>query len=182
MGSLTARQACRIGQVVAIDGPAALWARILSCDGPLGSDARVQAVAVLKFEGGCHCRALVFVYCTSLPVEQWSVRACQCRFCLAHGALTTSDPAGSLELIARDPDALLRYRFGLGTADFLICSRCGVYIGAQMRTEEGAFGICNVRAMLPIPTGVPSPLAMDYGSENVPERQARRTRRWTPCR
>ena len=132
------------------------------------------------FAGGCHCGALGFAFQTALPPEQWSVRACQCRFCRAHGALTTSDPAGRLTFQVNDGVSLQRYRFGLETADFLLCRRCGVYIGAHIETAGGAFGIVNVRAMTPMPPQLPPAAAADYASESSDERVARRARRWTP--
>ena len=49
-----------------------------------------------NFRGSCHCAAIGFSFQTRLSVDQWSVRACQCQFCRAHGALTTSDPTGRL--------------------------------------------------------------------------------------
>jgi hypothetical protein len=132
------------------------------------------------FEGGCHCGALGFAFHTALPVTEWSVRACQCGFCRAHGALTTSDPSGRLAFHVRQGEALERYRFGLMSADFLLCRRCGVYVGAQLETARGAFGIINTRTLLPVPEGLPLPAKADYGSESTSERVARREQRWTP--
>lgn len=133
-----------------------------------------------KFHGGCHCGALGFSFDTALPVARWSVRACQCGFCRAHGALTTSDPAGRLAFHIAHLGTLRRYRFGLRTADFLVCKRCGVYLGAQIETARGAFGIVNVRAIAPVPRGLPDPAPANYGSETAPERIDRREKRWTP--
>lgn len=132
------------------------------------------------FEGSCHCGALGFSFETSLPVTQWSVRACQCGFCRARDAMTTSDPAGRLTFQVNEAHALQRYRFGLKTADFLLCNRCGVYVGAQIQTEHGAFGTINTRALTSVPEGLPTAAAADYGAESVSERIARRERRWTP--
>jgi hypothetical protein len=132
------------------------------------------------FTGGCHCGALEFSFQTAVPVEQWSVRACQCRFCRAHGALATSDPAGRLTFKVNDVASVQRYRFGLKTADFLVCRRCGVYLGAQIETARGAFGIVNARAMAAIPAPLPPAVAADYASESSDERVDRRERRWTP--
>jgi hypothetical protein len=132
------------------------------------------------FEGGCHCGALGFSFHTALPVTQWSVRACQCRFCRAHGALTASDPSGRLAFHVKQGEALERYRFGLMTADFLLCRRCGVYVGAQIETGRGAFGIINTRTLLPLPEGLPLAAKADYGSESTSDRVARREQRWTP--
>jgi hypothetical protein len=132
------------------------------------------------YPGSCHCGALGFSFQTAVPVEQWSVRACQCRFCRAHGALTTSDPVGRLTFHANDAGSLQCYRFGLRTADFLMCRRCGVYIGAQIETARGAFGIINARALTPVPQQLPLPAPADYSSESPDERVDRREKRWTP--
>jgi hypothetical protein len=132
------------------------------------------------FDGGCHCGALGVAFRTALPVAGWSVRACQCRFCRAHGALTTSDPAGRLAFRAAEPAQLRRYRFALRTADFLLCARCGVYLGAQIATAAGAFGIVNVRSLTPLPGALPVPAPAVYDAESPHERMARRARRWTP--
>jgi len=94
--------------------------------------------------------------------------------------MTTSDPAGRLTFNVSDTEALQRYRFGLKTADFLLCRRCGVYIGAQIQTAHGAFGIINTRALTPDPRGLPRAAAADYGSEEASERIERRENRWTP--
>ena len=132
------------------------------------------------FEGGCHCGALGFSFDTALAVSAWSVRACSCGFCRAHGALTTSDPSGRLAFRPEPGELLQRYRFGLRTADFLICRRCGVYVGAQIATAQGAFGIINALALRPLPVGLPAAVEADYGAESGGERIARRAQRWTP--
>jgi hypothetical protein len=132
------------------------------------------------FDGSCHCGAIGFAFSTALPVVQWSVRACQCRFCRAHGAVTTSDPSGRLAFRVHQRDSVQRYRFGLKTADFLVCGRCGVYVGAQIETVRGAFGIINTLALTPHPTELPAALAADYDAEGPSERLGRREQRWTP--
>ena len=139
-----------------------------------------MTAALRTFEGGCHCGALGFRLQTTLAASAWSVRACGCRFCRAHGALTTSDPRGRLSFQVLEPGALQRYRFGLRTADFLLCRNCGVYLGAQIDTAPGAFGIVNVLALQPTPADVPQPAGADYSAEDVNERISRRMRRWTP--
>jgi hypothetical protein len=132
------------------------------------------------FEGGCHCGALGFSFQTQLPIAEWSVRACQCGFCRAHGARTTSDPSGRLAFHVKQREALQRYRFGLMTADFLLCRACGIYLGAQIATARGAFGIINTLALVPQPERLPVPAKADYGAESARDRIARREQRWTP--
>ena len=139
----------------------------------------MNAVAA-TFPGECHCASIAYVYRTAKPPQLWTLRACQCRFCRAHAVVTTSDPDGTLQFAARDPDALQRYRFGLHTADFLLCRHCGVYVGAMMQSAQGRFGIINVHALCAPPAALSASSPRDYGAENARERSRRRERQWTP--
>src|SRR4029450_9767709 len=121
------------------------------------------------YEGGCHCGAIGFVYRTALPAERWSIRACQCTFCRAHDALSTSDPRGELEFQLREPALLQRYRFGRRTADFLLCRRCGVYVGARMAAEGRTFVIITLHALAERPLELPAAAAMSYDGETDAE-------------
>jgi hypothetical protein len=133
-----------------------------------------------QFDGACHCEGVGYKYRTSLAPENWVIRSCQCRFCRTHAALSTSDPAGSLQFIEHAGGALQRYRFGMKVTDFILCRRCGVYLGAAMRSDGGAFGIINARALLSLAVPLPRPAVMSYDDEQEAERIARRERRWTP--
>ena len=132
------------------------------------------------YSGSCHCGAIGFSYRTQQPPPSWNVRACQCSFCRAHAGLTTSDPSGSIEFREHRADALQRYRFGLRVTDFLLCRICGVYIGAEIETRAGRFGVINIHALRPAPEGLGPAVAMEYGSESTAERVVRREKRWTP--
>ena len=81
---------------------------------------------------------------------------------------------------AEDPGAVVRYRFGLRTADFLLCANCGVYIGAVIPTAEGWFGIFNLHALDDPPPGLPAAQPVSYDGETPTGRTARRSERWTP--
>lgn len=132
------------------------------------------------YAGQCHCGAIGFEYRTAIPPSRWSIRACQCAFCRAHDALSTSDPAGEIRWVTGTPDALQRYRFALKTADFLLCRRCGVYIGALIETPSGAYGIINTHALADTPTDLAAPAPISYDGEASGERVGRREDRWTP--
>lgn len=134
----------------------------------------------LSHEGLCHCRAVGFSYRTAIAPEAWPIRACQCTFCRSHGALSTSDPGGSLRFVAHVPGALNRYQFGRKTADFLLCRDCGVYLGAVMQSERGSFGIISVHVLHSLLDRLQEPERMYYDNEGLAERQARRESRWTP--
>jgi hypothetical protein len=77
---------------------------------------------------------------------------------------------------------LQRYRFALKTADFLLCGKCGVYIGATLESALGQFGIINTRALVPVPRGLAPHLPVDYERESVSLRVARRENRWSRAR
>lgn len=134
----------------------------------------------MTYAGRCHCGALGFSYETRLAPRDWHIRACQCAFCRAHGALSTSDPAGSLAFHVNDPEKSSRYRFALRTADFLVCRTCGVYVGAMITTANGRYGIINVNALDPRPAELSSPQPISYATEVESERIGRREQRWTP--
>jgi hypothetical protein len=136
--------------------------------------------AMHRYDGGCHCGGLAFVFEASTPLEALGLRADQCSFCRAHGARNTSDPNGAMSIAVRDADGVMRYRFGLRTADFLICAHCGVYIGALMEHDGGRWFTVNVNAFRPPPRADFPITPADYDGEDVAARTARRTQRWTP--
>ncbi len=132
------------------------------------------------YAGSCYCGAIGFTYRSGIKPERWSIRACQCSFCRAHDALSTSDPAGQIAFVASRPAMLRKYRFGLMTADFLLCKDCGVYIGAVIESSGGAYGIVNVHALQETPTNLAATAPISYDSEDIGGRVSRREQRWTP--
>jgi hypothetical protein len=93
-----------------------------------------------------------------------------------------SDPSGRVEIDGEDLSWLRRYRFGQRTADFLICGRCGVYIGAMIETAKGCFAVVSVNALVPCLEDLPAPQPVSYDGESVEQRTHRREARWTPCK
>jgi hypothetical protein len=144
------------------------------------SKRRPVNLNTIEYLARCHCGALTARYRTAIEPSAWSLRACQCSFCRSHGALMTSDPAGVLEFRSSDPEQVQRYRFGGRTADFLICRQCGVYIGVQMASDQGRFGVLNVLSLRPPVTSLLLPAPMAYGAETAEVRTLRREARWTP--
>jgi hypothetical protein len=125
-------------------------------------------------DGACHCGVVKIVYRTAIPVEKWATRACQCSFCRKHGARNASDPAGELQIAG----PVSRYRFGLRTADFLLCKSCGCYVACVLEHEGRWFGTVN---LLMLDVALPqTDVPMDYEGESIEERIRRRITRWTP--
>ena len=131
------------------------------------------------YQGRCHCGAIGFAFRTALPPGEWAVRACQCSFCRSHGVRMTAGPHARVSFHFADASRLTRYRFGTGTTDFLICSGCGVYIGAVTASGGRQYATLNVntiREPLPVPQAQP----VDYDGESTDEKRSRREERWSP--
>jgi hypothetical protein len=137
---------------------------------------------MLRLTGGCHCGNLEVAFETPRSPTELTVRACGCSFCRRHGGRTVSDPAGRVEILVYDPAELSRYRFGLGTAEFLVCRRCGVYVGAVMAETGAAWAIVNVNALATPDVLVETAVPVSYDRESEAERRVRRRARWTPAR
>ena len=93
--------------------------------------------------------------------------------------ISTSDPAGTVELLARD-GALQLYRFGQRTADFWICRNCGVYVAAVMESDGRRYAVINVQALEARPASLAAPADSSLEGESKAQRDERRLQRWTP--
>jgi hypothetical protein len=131
--------------------------------------------------GSCHCGQLRVVFDTELEPEALPVRACGCSFCRRHAPRFTSDPSGRVRFEIGEPALTSHYRFALGSADFLVCARCGVFVGAVMSDESGALAVLNLHALDARDRFVQPAQTMDYDAEDLEARVARRRQRWTPA-
>jgi hypothetical protein len=134
-----------------------------------------------KHAGGCHCGNIRIVVELATTPQETPLRACNCSFCRAHGVRTVSDPNGAFKIWAQDWSEVIRYRFGTRTADFLLCQRCGVYVGAVSETPAGLRGVANVNTLTDHMLFPLLPTAMDYGDELQEARVARRAANWMPA-
>ena len=129
------------------------------------------------YPGSCHCGAVKIRFDSEKKPEEMRVGRCACSFCRRHGARTLGDPGGAVEFRAA-PNALSRYRFGLGITDYLLCSKCGTYVGAVMEDEGRSIGIVNVNMLDIRDTFDPAPPLHVYDGENAERRRARRRKFW----
>lgn len=141
----------------------------------------MQHSGLHKHAGGCHCGNIRVVVEITAPPAAATLRACGCSFCRAHGVRTVTDPAGAFKIWAQDWDDVTRYRFETATADFLICSRCGVYVGAVCETAAGPRGVANINALNDRALFTAAPQPMNYDGEDAPARLARRAQAWMPA-
>jgi hypothetical protein len=80
----------------------------------------------------------------------------------------------------REPGKLHRYRFGLKTADFLICADCGVYIGAALEDGGKGWMTVNVNTFRSPPPFEFAGTPHDFESETAGDKIDRRKAKWTP--
>ena len=134
-----------------------------------------------RFDGRCHCGNVEVAFETARPPGAIPLRACGCSFCRRHGAVAVTDPAGRLEVRLRRPADVSRYRFGLRTADFLVCRTCGVYVAAVCAIDGALYATLNANVLDARQAFTQAPAAESYDREDAGERLARRRRAWTPA-
>jgi hypothetical protein len=134
----------------------------------------------MEHHGGCYCGIIRVQVRLTRPPADMPVRSCACLFCRAHGTRTVSDPAGRADLWV-DWSLVQKYRFGSRTADYLLCSRCGVYVGAVCETPAGCRAVINTLCLNDRAAFVQQATHPDYDQETVEMRLARRARNWTPA-
>jgi hypothetical protein len=131
-------------------------------------------------QGGCHCGAIRVSYRSALPAAEHALRACQCSFCRKHASRVVSDPQGLAEITILDGMKMSPYRFGFGTADYIVCRECGVYVAAVMTEGDRSWSVITVNALEDAADFSGPVEPVDFSAEEKEERLARRRARWTP--
>ncbi len=130
----------------------------------------------MEMAGRCHCGESGFRFDSGRPLTP---RACQCGFCRRHGARTVTDPAGSARLELGP--AIARYRFETRSADYLLCGRCGVYLGALAEIGGALYVTLNLNAFDDPRLDIAA-VPVRYDGESGEAKAERRRRNWTPAR
>jgi hypothetical protein len=134
----------------------------------------------IAINGGCHCGNISFEIAWPDDAPQIGIRECGCDFCQKHGGEWTSHRDAELEVHISDPSKVSKYRFGTGTADFYVCSICGVVPVVVCEIDEHMYGIVNVNAFEPNPDISFTHTTTDFEGEDVDSRLSRRQRNWIP--
>jgi hypothetical protein len=71
-----------------------------------------------------------------------------------------------------------KYAFGTRTADFHICSRCGVVPVVTSTVDGGVYAVVNVNALDGLDPQLLRRAAVDFDGEDADARLARRKRAW----
>ena len=132
----------------------------------------------MRISGSCHCGNITFSLDWRPEPAEIPARACSCSFCLKHGGLWTSCPTGSLRITIRQPALVSRYSFGTRTAEFHVCSRCGVVPVVTSRIDGRLYAVVSVNAFQDVNPVLLKRAAARYDGESESARLARRKLNW----
>lgn len=140
----------------------------------------VGAPRTLKIHGGCHCGNIRYDLDWPGDGDQINVRACGCGFCQKHGGVWTSHRDATLAAQIADGSSLSRYKFGTETADFFVCSACGVAPFVVSEIESHAYSVVNVNTFENVDPATIVTAPSDFEGEATESRLNRRQTNWIP--
>lgn len=132
----------------------------------------------MLIHGSCHCQNMSFVLEWAPEPLEIPARACTCSFCSKHGGVWTSCPTGSLKVNVKEPSLVSKYWFGTKTAEFHVCSRCGVAPVVTSEIDARVYAVVSVNAFVDVDTSLLRKAAATFDDENKETRLARRKRNW----
>jgi len=132
----------------------------------------------LLIRGRCHCGNIGFSLTWEPDPVEIPARACSCSFCVKHGGVWTSYPKGSLEVSVEDPALVSRYGFGTRTAEFHVCTRCGVVPVVTSSIDERLYAVVSVNAFEGVNPALLRHAPASFDGEGTDDRLARRKRNW----
>lgn len=128
--------------------------------------------------GGCHCGNVTYDLAWVGDTTTIDARRCGCTFCVKHGGVWTSNPPGALRVRLANAALVSRYSFETGTAEFLVCSRCGVPSVVTSLIEGRQYAVVNVNTFEGFDAARLNVLPASFEGEEVGDRLARRARGW----
>lgn len=134
----------------------------------------------MKIEGRCHCGNITYELRWPGAGAKIPVRACSCTFCSKCGGTYTSHRDAKLAAVIHDEALVSRYRFGTGTAEFHVCSRCGVVPFVTSMIEDNLYAVVNVNSFEGIDPSAFSRAVTDFDGETKESRLDRRKNNWIP--
>jgi hypothetical protein len=132
----------------------------------------------MLISGRCHCGNIAFTLLWKPEPMEIPARACGCSFCIKHGGVWTSCPTGSLKVKVQNPSLVSRYTFGTRTAEFHICTKCGVVPVVTSLIEDQLYAVVSVNAFEGLELSLVKRAAATFEGENEEERLSRRKRNW----
>ncbi len=128
--------------------------------------------------GSCHCSNISFRLNWQPEPKQIPARACSCSFCLKHGGVWTSCPTGALTVSVKDNKRVSIYGFGTKTADFHVCSNCGIVPVVTSTIDGHLYAVVSVNAFDNVESSLLQSATVSFDGEGQGDRLARRQRNW----
>jgi hypothetical protein len=132
----------------------------------------------VHIHGSCHCGNIAFELAWDPDSPEIPARACTCSFCIKHGGVWTSNPNGSLEVKVKDAAGISKYAFGTHTADFHVCSRCGVVPVVTSRIDGRLYAVVSVNAFEGVDPSLLRRASASFDGEGEESRLGRRKKNW----
>lgn len=132
----------------------------------------------MLMQGNCHCGNIAFSLAWEPDPTEIPARACTCSFCTKHGGVWTSNPDAALRVVVNQPSLVSRYTFGTGTAEFLVCARCGIVPVVTSRIDGHLYAVVNVNAFEGVDPTLLRRGSVDCNGEAEASRLARRKHNW----
>jgi hypothetical protein len=132
----------------------------------------------MLIHGRCHCGNLSFSLRWEPSPAEIPARACGCSFCTRHGGVWTANPQAALEVVVEDPSRVSRYSFETRTAEFHICTRCGVVPVVTSRIDDRLYAVVNVNTFEGLDPAMLRHAPVSFDNEDTEARLARRKRHW----
>lgn len=132
----------------------------------------------MVIRGKCHCGNISFSLGWEPDPASIPARACTCSFCVKHGGVWTSNPTGSLRVSIRERARTTPYAFGTRTAEFHVCSGCGVVPVVTSLIDGRLYAVVNVNSFEGINPAMLRRVPATFDGEGEDSRLARRKRSW----
>lgn len=132
----------------------------------------------MLIRGGCHCGNISFSLDWTPEPSEIPARACSCSFCTKHGGVWTSCPGGALKISVKDRSRLSKYAFGTRTAEFHICTACGIVPVVTSRIDGREYAVVSVNAFEGVDPALVRKAPITFEEESEATRLARRQRSW----
>jgi hypothetical protein len=132
----------------------------------------------MLIRGRCHCGNISFALNWKPEPSDIPARACTCTFCTKHGGVWTSCPTGSLKLVVKHARHVSTYAFGTKTAEFHICTHCGVVPVATSEIDSRLYAVVNVNTFEGVDVSLLRRSSSTLDDETEESRLARRKRNW----
>lgn len=137
-----------------------------------------EEARLVRIGGGCHCGNVRYVLDWPGDPQEMPSRACTCAFCTKHGGRWTSHRDAALAATVDDPSLVSRYRFGIKTADFFVCARCGAVPFVTSAIDGRLYAVVNVNTLEGIDPPARAGTPADFDGEGAGERLERRRQNW----